>query len=296
MNGTRMTTTDTSSKIASGTQSLSDDDLHSLSRFIHGECGIKMPLSKRVMLESRLQKRLRALGIKTFKDYCVYLFSEEGKSGELTHCIDAITTNKTDFFREANHFDYLTSQALPALIESPESRCKKQFTVWSAGCSTGEEPYTLAMVLNEFAEIMPGFDFKVLATDISTQVLDKAKLGVYAQESVSPVPEELKMKYLLRSKDRRKGLVRIVPRLREKVVFQRLNFMESHFNIREKVDVIFCRNVIIYFDRSTQETLMNKFCRYLMPRGYLFLGHSETLHSMDVPLVSVAPTIYRMPK
>ncbi len=290
-----MTTANTSSKIASETQSLSDDDLYNLSRFIHEKCGIKMPPSKRVMLESRLQKRLRALGIKTFKDYCEYLFSEEGKSGELTHCIDAITTNKTDFFREASHFDYLTSQALPALIRSCDNGCKS-FTVWSAGCSTGEEPYTLAMVLSEFAETMSGFDFSILATDISTEVLDKAKIGVYAQESVAPVPEELKSKYLLRGKDRRKGLVRIVPRLREKVIFQRLNFMDNHFNIRDKVAVIFCRNVIIYFERSTQETLMNAFCRYLLPGGYLFLGHSETLHSMDVPLVSIAPTIYRMPK
>jgi chemotaxis protein methyltransferase CheR len=291
-----MTTADTSSKIASRTPSLSDHDLHSLSRFIHGECGIKMPPSKRVMLESRLQKRLRALGIKTFKDYCQYLFSDEGKCSELTHCIDAITTNKTDFFREASHFDYLTSQVLPALIKAGDISCKRRFTVWSAGCSTGEEPYTLAMILSEFAETMPGFDFKVLASDISTQVLDKAKLGVYSQESVSPVPEELKLKYLLRSKDSRKSLVRIVPRLREKVIFHRLNFMESHFNIRDKVDVIFCRNVIIYFDRITQEKLMNTFCRYLLPGGYLFLGHSETLNSMNVPLVSIAPTIYRMSK
>ncbi len=291
-----MNIANTSSKIASGTQSLSDNDLDSLSRFIHENCGIKMPPSKRVMLESRLQKRLLALGIKTFKDYTEYLFSEEGKCSELAHCIDAITTNKTDFFREANHFDYLTSHALPALIKSNDTGSKNRFTVWSAGCSTGEEPYTLAMVLSEFAETMSGFDFQVLATDISTRVLDKAKLGIYAQESVSPVPEELKSKYLLRSRDRRKGLVRIVPRLREKVLFERLNFMESHFNIRGKVDVIFCRNVIIYFDRSTQEKLMNTFCRYLLPGGYVFLGHSETLNSMDVPLVSVAPTIYRMPK
>jgi len=291
-----MITADTPSKNASGAPSLSNDDLHSLSTFIHEECGIKMPSSKKVMIESRLQKRLRALNIETFRDYREYLFSDEGKISELTFCIDAITTNTTDFFREASHFGYLVSQALPALIGKDRGGLRKRFIIWSAGCSTGEEPYTLAMVLSEFAETMPGFDFSILATDISTRVLDKAKLGVYAQERVSPVPEELKSKYLLRSKDSRKGLVRIVPRLRVKVMFQRLNFMESHFNIRDQVDVIFCRNVIIYFDRSTQEQLMNKFCRHLLPGGYLFLGHSETLNSMDVPLISVAPTIYRMPK
>jgi chemotaxis protein methyltransferase CheR len=275
---------------------LTGDDLHSLSTFIHEECGIRMPPSKRVMLESRLQKRLRALGISSFKAYREYLFSDEGKSSELTLCIDAVTTNKTDFFRESSHFDYLTSHALPALISSDEDGVRKRFTIWSAGCSTGEEPYTLAMVLSEFAETRPGFEFKIQATDISTRVLKKAKLGVYAAERVSPIPEDLKSKYLLRSKDGRKGLVRIVPSLREKVMFQRLNFMENHFSIRDKVDVIFCRNVIIYFDRPTQENLMNKFCRHLAPGGYLFMGHSESLNNMDVPLVSAAPTIYRMPK
>ncbi len=271
------------------------DDLQSLSTFIREECGIKMPFSKRVMLESRLQKRLRALGLKTIKAYREYLFSDEGKSSELSLCIDAVTTNKTAFFREASHFDYLVSQALPRLIGSAGGDVRKRFTIWSAGCSTGEEPYTLAMVLSEFAETRPGFEFKVLATDISTRVLEKARLGVYDQEGVSPIPEELKSKYLLRSKDSRKGLVRIVPRLREKVLFQRLNFMDSHFSLRDKVDAIFCRNVIIYFDRPTQENLMSKFCRYLAPGGYLFLGHSETLNGMNLPLVSAAPTIYRMP-
>ena len=296
MDDTPMVTTDTSSKAVFGTPSLSSDDLHSLSTFIHEECGIKMPLSKRVMLESRLQKRLRALSINSFRDYCEYLFSDEGKSRELTHCIDAITTNKTDFFRERSHFEYLVLRALPALISSCGGSIRKLLTVWSAGCSTGEEPYTLAMVLSEFAGIRPGFDFSILATDISTRVLKKARLGIYPQESVSPVPEELKSKYLLRSKDSRKGLVRIVPWLRQKITFQKLNFMDNHFNIRDKIDVIFCRNVIIYFDRPMQEQLMDKFCRHLTPGGYLFLGHSETLNGMDLPLVSVAPTIYKMPK
>lgn len=280
---------------ASGILQLSDDDLLSLSTFIYDTCGIKMPPSKKVMLESRLQKRLRALGMKSFRGYREYLFSDEGRINELTHCIDAVTTNKTDFFREPSHFEYLTGQALPALIGSGGGILQRLYTVWSAGCSTGEEPYTLAMVLSEFAETWPGFDFSILATDISTRVLEKARLGVYDQDSVSPVPDNLRSKYLLRSKDRNKGLVRIVPGLREKIAFKRLNFMDNHFIIHEKVDAILCRNVIIYFDRSMQERLMNKFCRHLAPGGYLFLGHSESLNGMDVPLVSVAPTIYRMP-
>ncbi|MDH4161377.1 MAG: chemotaxis protein CheR [Nitrospirota bacterium] len=278
------------------TSSSPGDDQRSLRAFIQKECGIKMPPAKRVMLEARLQKRLRALGITTLKDYREYLLTDAGRNGELIHCIDAVTTNKTDFFREPSHFDYLAAQALPSLIDAGAGRERKRITVWSAGCSTGEEPYTLAMVLSEFAETRPGFDFKVLATDISTRALEKAWLAVYDRERAAPIPEKLKAKYLLRSKDSSKNLVRIAPWIREKVAFQRLNFMEDRFSIRDKIDVIFCRNVIIYFDRPTQEQLMNKFCRHLGPGGYLFLGHSETIHNMDVPLVATAPTIYRRPQ
>ena len=217
-----------------------NDDLSNLSIFIQETCGIKMPPSKRTMLESRLQRRLRALGMKSFEEYCKYLFSDEGKKSELPHCIDAVTTNKTDFFREPFHFEYLTETALPRLITSRSPVLqRRQYTVWSAGCSTGEEPYTLAMVLHEFAETRPGFDYSILATDISARVLEKARLGVYEKDSVSTIPDAMKTKYLRRSKDHRKGLVRIVPWLREKVTFQRLNFMDNYFSMRDKVDVIF---------------------------------------------------------
>ena len=288
-----MITSDTAYGTDTEMPSLSTDDLDALRLFIHEECGIKLPPAKKIMLESRLRKRLRILGIGTFRQYRDYLFSDEGKRSELTHCIDAVTTNKTDFFREDSHFQYLTSEALSALIDAEGAGRGKRLAFWSAGCSTGEEPYTLAMVLSDYAETRPGFDFSILATDISTRVLEKARIGVYDQESVAPVPEALKSKYLMRSKDRSKDLVRIAPNLRRKIEFQKLNFMDNRFNIRDKVDVIFCRNVIIYFDKPTQERLMNKFCRHLAPGGFLFLGHSETLNSMNVPLIAVAPTIYR---
>jgi chemotaxis protein methyltransferase CheR len=197
--------------------------------------------------------------------------------------IDQVTTNKTDFFREPAHFDYLTRKALPEI-----TRTQRTVTVWSAGCSSGEEPYTLAMVLKEY-----GCDFIILATDISTKVLDKAKLAVYDDERVGPIPDPLKRKYLLRSKNPAKKLYRVIPALRDCVRFRRLNFMEGDFGFREPMDVIFCRNVIIYFDKPTQERLLNKFCNYLSPQGYIFMGHSETLLGMDVPLVPAAPTVYR---
>ncbi len=276
---------------------LSQKDFLRVSRFIHEECGIKMTESKKVMLEARFQKRLRALDMKSFGEYCDYLFSPEGMECELHHMIDAVTTNKTDFFREPSHFEFLVDIVLPEMIVLRGSSVGRKITIWSAGCSTGEEPYTLAMLINEFAERNAGcgFAWSILATDISTKVLEKAKQAVFESERVTPIPDPLKRKYLLRSKDRNRGLVRIVPELRKTVWFRRLNFMDEDFGMREMIDVIFCRNVIIYFDRPTQTRLLNKFCRQLVPGGYLFLGHSETLHGMDLPLVQVIPTIYRKP-
>lgn len=269
---------------------LSAKDFGRLSRFIYDTCGIKMPEVKKTMLEARLQKRLRSLGMQRFSDYCDYLFSNEGQAQELVPMIDMVTTNKTDFFREPEHFDFLTQKLLPEWIRHFPGQ---KFSIWSAGCSSGEEPYTMAMVLTDFSESHPGFDFQILATDISTRVLEKAKNGIYPEPLVEPVPLSMKKKYLLRSKDRASGLVRIVPELREKIRFRRLNFMDADFGMREQLDVIFCRNVIIYFDRPTQEGLLQRFHRQLKPGGFIFMGHSETLSGLDVALTSVYPTVYR---
>lgn len=261
------------------------------SEFIGSQCGIKMPLSKKIMLEARLQKRLRTLGIKTFGAYYDLITSEEGR-GELIHMLDAVTTNKTDFFREPVHFQYLTDTVLPAFMSAHEQD-RRAFLVWSAGCSTGEEPYTLAIVLSEFGVLHPGFRFSILATDLSTRVLDRAKEAIYDADRVAAMPLELKKKYLLRSKDPSKNQVRIIPELRSLVRFQRLNFMKDAFVFGEPLDVVFCRNVIIYFDRTTQERLLAKFCRVLQPGGYLFLGHSESIHGFDLPLKRIVSTVYR---
>ncbi len=265
------------------TATLSPRDFSRLRGFIYAECGINITDAKRTMLEARLQKRLRKLDLSSFSQYCDYLFSPKGREEELTDMIDQVTTNKTDFFREPAHFAYLTRKVLPEI-----TRLKRRVAVWSAGCSSGEEPYTLAMVLQEF-----GCSFMVLATDISTKVLGRAERAVYDEQQVGPVPDPLKKKYLLKSKDPAKALYRVVPELRERVRFRRLNFMDGDFGFREPMDVIFCRNVIIYFDKPTQERLLNKFCGHLSPKGYIFMGHSETLLGMNVPLTQVAPTVYR---
>jgi chemotaxis protein methyltransferase CheR len=272
--------------------SMSDVDFRRLSEFIHAHCGIKMPAGKRTMLEGRLRKRLHSLGMDCFSKYCDYLLSPGGMATERIHMIDVVTTNKTDFFREPAHFDYLTQMVLPELAARGFGN-RNKLNAWSAGCSSGEEAYTLAMVLNEFAEHTPNLNFSILATDISTKVLDKARRAVYEHDRISPVPMFMRKKYLLRSKNKEYDLVRIVPELRSTIRFQRLNFMEDEFGISEKMALIFCRNVLIYFDKPTQEHVLSRLCRHLVPGGYLFTGHSETLQGMDLPLINVATTVYR---
>ncbi|HBG47532.1 MAG TPA: chemotaxis protein CheR [Deltaproteobacteria bacterium] len=275
---------------APGLKRLSDDDFQRLSSFIHKELGIKMPPAKKALLESRLQKRLRALGLKGFTEYCDLLFSPEGLSRELVQMLDLVTTNKTDFFRESHHFDFLSRTVLPVII----SETGPFVSVWSAGCSTGEEPYTISMVMSDFASSQPsiGLDFSVLATDISTRVLEYACKGVYKEERIAPVPEAVKRRYFLRSKDSSRELVRVCPEIRGKARFTRLNLMDETFPIEGRLDIIFCRNVIIYFNKETQERLFSKFCEYLRPGGYLFLGHSETLSGLGLPLKKVAASVY----
>lgn len=275
---------------ASGLMAMSEKEFRRLSEFVHTEVGIKLPLSKKVMVEARLQKRLRTLAMPGYRDYYEYLFSPKGLDEELVHLIDVITTNTTEFFREPRHFEIMSQETLPAWRATEgQSRI---FRLWSAGCSTGEEPYTLSIVLSEFALRAPGFRFKIMATDISTRVLTLARTGVYPEERVAKMPLELKRRYFLRSKDRARKLVRLMPEVRQTIEFKRLNFMEP-FAFPEPMDTIFCRNVMIYFDRTTQEQLLKKFCTQLRQGGFLFIGHSESLTGMDLPLRQHAPTVYR---
>jgi len=269
---------------------LSDKDFARLSDFIYSRYGIKMPEAKHIMLQSRLQKRLRALEIPTFAEYVDFVFSNEG-SDEIVHMMDVVSTNKTDFFRESQHFDFLTQTVLPELYETNHQSSIK---VWSAGCSSGEEPYTLAMVISEYTSQHHGCDFSILGSDLSTIVLGKAVSAVYPEDRVDIIPLALKKKYLLRSKDRTHPTVRIVPELRAKTSFMRLNFMDDSYSAPNNFDIIFCRNVLIYFDRQTQEKVINKLCRHLRPGGYFFLGHSESVTGIDVPLKQIKPTVFKL--
>ena len=180
---------------------MTDKDFYRFSEFIHSRYGIKLPLTKKTMLEGRFRKRLMSLGMDSFSEYCNYVFSPEGIQKELALMVDVVTTNKTDFFREPGCFDYLVQTALPELMNTHGAGIQKGLSLWSAGCSSGEEPYTLSMVLSEFAEGNPGFQFSILATDISLKMLDTAIHAVYGEERVEPVPDELKKKYLMVSKN-----------------------------------------------------------------------------------------------
>jgi chemotaxis protein methyltransferase CheR len=270
---------------------LSVTDFDRLRSLIQAECGIHLNREKKTMLEIRLRRRLRGLQLSSYTDYCNYVFGPGGRNREVIHLIDVVTTNKTDFFREVDHFEFLASKALPDL--DARNGPTRKTLVWSAGCSTGEEPYTLAMVLSEYAQVHSGFRFSVLATDISTTVLAKARLGVFKAEAVRPVRESLRRKYLMRSRDPGSDLVRIVPELRAKVDFRRVNFMDTNHSLAETPEIVFCRNVIIYFDRATQVRVLEGLTRQLAAGGYFFSGHSESLQNMGLPLISVGPAIYR---
>jgi len=276
-----------------GLHSLSNADFQRLARFIEGELGIRMPDTKRVMLESRLQKRIRHFGYNDFTEYVDYVFSPEGRESELINMIDAVTTNKTDFFREADHFDYLVGTIVPEAARLFGAGATRPLSVWSAGCSTGEEPYTIAMVLEERREKDPRFTYRIFASDLSTQVLEKAREGIYEEGKAEVVPLSYKRKYMLRAKAPGSTLVRMKPEIRAKLSFARINFMDETYPIDEIFDVVFCRNVIIYFERPTQELILGRLCGHVRKGGWLVLGHSETLTGMSVPLKGVAPTIYK---
>lgn len=268
---------------------MGDTEFKRFSELIHSEFGIKMPPTKKVLLQSRFQKRLRVLGMESYKEYCDYVFSEKGREAERTHLIDVVTTNTTHFFREPKHWVIMNETVLPDLWARGIGR-NGPLNIWSAGCSSGEEPYTLGMVLHEWATSHQGFDFSILATDISQKILSEAKRAVYSMEKVEEVDMRYKKKYMLKSKSGTK--VKMDSILTSKVEFQRLNFMED-FKLPKAQDIIFCRNVVIYFDRQTQNVLFNKFCNNLKKDGYLFIGHSESLSGMQLPLKQVAPTVFQ---
>jgi len=266
---------------------LSPHKFAKLSALIFDKTGIKMPSTKTTMLQGRLQRRMREIGIRTLDGYCDHLFDGSADPDEMIHLINAVTTNKTDFFREPGHFDFMAKTALPTLADNGRRRIR----AWSAACSTGAEPYTMAMVLDQFAQ-KSGIDYGILATDIDTVVLETARRGIYPAELVEPVPATLRQRYVATAVDRGSSEVRIVPALRSAIGFARLNLMDARYPVGEPMDIIFCRNVLIYFDKETQERVVRRLCDNLRPGGYLFLGHSESIAGMDLPVRTASYTVF----
>jgi chemotaxis protein methyltransferase CheR len=275
---------------------MTDADFRKFRELVYRECGINLVPAKKTMLAGRLRKRLRELGVESFRKYYEYVSGEGGRAGEIVRMLDVVSTNKTDFFREPGHFDALKDGVLPELVRSGRWRPGRRLNIWSAGCSSGQEPYTIAMVVAQFASGNRTGDFSVLATDISTRVLEIARKGIYPASAMEPVPPSLIRKYTMRGRGGQVGLCRIVPELRGQVQFQRVNLNEGRsFGIRTPMDIIFCRNVIIYFDRETQRTLFQKFYQQLEPGGTLFVGHSESLNGINDKFRSIGSAAYVKP-
>ena len=273
---------------ASGSFPIADQEMLKLIDIIYKHSGIVLTPDKKSMVSSRLNKRLRANRLASFEEYLEFLRSSEDGALETTLMIDEITTNKTDFFREKQHFDFMTETLLPSLALSDWS----VLNIWSAGCATGEEPYTLAMVLAEYFGATR--NFSITASDLSTQALQSAQLAVYPNQGGKSIPAALRHRYTLNGKGSQSGRFRIVPELRERVRFIHLNLIDRAWDVPSSIDMIFCRNVMIYFDKQTRGSLVSRFRRHLKPSGHLFIGHSETLAETSDRFVQVRPTIYKV--
>ncbi|MCS6866897.1 MAG: CheR family methyltransferase [Gemmataceae bacterium] len=268
---------------------LCDAEFHAIRDLLYEWTGISLSPAKRNMVCARLAKRLRHHGLHSFREYYQLLQDDSLGLQERQQFINCLTTNKTDFFREPHHFDFLRDPIIATL----QTRQVRRLRIWSCACSTGEEPYTLAMILAEHCPRSQGWDTEILASDIDTDVLAKAQQGIYPAERIAPVPEAWRRKYFLRGYGAKQGQVAVKPELRHRVKFRQINLTDDHWPIRTTFDVIFCRNVLIYFDRPTQSRILERFTHYLTPGGYLFLGHSENIHWLAERYRPLGGTVYQ---
>lgn len=261
-------------------------DFEFIRDLIGDRTGIVLSDHKIDMVYGRLSRRLRQLGLQSFSDYLSRLETNEQELIEFTN---ALTTNLTSFFREPHHFDYLKSTALPALLRN---RPNKRLRIWSAGCSTGEEPYTIAMTAKETAGIHSGIDLKILATDLDSNVVDRAKSGIYSMERVNGVDKNRQQKFFRKGRGgEHAGQIKVAAELQNMITFKQLNLMHE-WPMQGPFDVIFCRNVVIYFNKDTQRELFERYANLLADDGYLFVGHSESLHKVSDRFNLIGKTIY----
>jgi chemotaxis protein methyltransferase CheR len=266
---------------------LTDDEFNRLRVLVHSEAGISLSDAKRELVYGRLVRRLRALELDSFSAYIALLQSGEHPS-EMQEFINAITTNLTSFFREPHHFEFLANTALPELVR--RNAATRRIRIWSSASSTGEEPYTIAMVLRECQSVWAGYDVRILATDLDTQCVATCKRGVYGQDRVRDLPKATLAKYF--EAGPQAGTHRVRDEVRELVSFGQLNLM-NEWPMRGPLDIIFCRNVVIYFDKDAQRKLFQRMADLQREGAYLFLGHSETLFKVSTRYELMGRTIYR---
>lgn len=269
---------------------LGEEEFRRISDLVYEHCGINLHDGKKELVRSRLAKRLHRGRFTSFSQYIKHVL-EDPTGKEFSILIDSLSTNLTKFFREERHFEYMRNQLLPRLVKAKEARGPLRIRGWSAGCSSGEEPYSIALTLLETFAGKGRWDIRLLATDVSTRILERAQAGLYERERIEPIPMPLRGKYLITRREGDKERYEVKPALREMVIFRYLNLMKD-WPIKGPLDFIFCRNVMIYFDKPTQARLIRRFYDLLGPGGVLFTGHSESLTGIEHAFKYVQPTIY----
>jgi chemotaxis protein methyltransferase CheR len=269
---------------------LGEREFRRISDLVYEHCGINLHHGKKELVRARLAKRLREGNFRTFSDYIRHVLNDP-TGREFSILVDSLSTNLTKFFREEQHFEYLRSEFLPRALAQKQGRRDFRIRGWSAGCSSGEEPYSIAITLLEAIHGAGRWDVKLLATDVSTRILDRAREGCYEKERVEPISLPLRTKYLTRRREGGRDVYEVADSLRSVVLFRYLNLMQD-WPVKGPIDFIFCRNVMIYFDKPTQARLINRFYDLLAPGGVLFTGHSESLTGIEHKFKYVQPTIY----
>jgi chemotaxis protein methyltransferase CheR len=270
---------------------LTDREFRMLQKLIYREAGIFLSDAKKALVSGRLTRRVRALGLETFSAY--YEAVEENRSGERTQMIDSICTNETKFFREPKQFEFIDQVLLPRWKKDGASGLRpKRVRVWSAACSTGEEPYSLAMVLASHFPPGEGWTTEIVASDLSTKVLATARDGVWPIDRSDDIPVAYRRAYMLRGTGPESGRMRAHPMLKSMIDFRQVNLIRGDSDLRGAFDLILCRNVLIYFSRESKESVLQRLIQHLAPSGHLFLGHAESLNAAAYGLLNAGPAVY----
>lgn len=275
-----------------GSIEITDKEFELFRSLIYDKSGINLNPTKKGLLHTRLLKRLSLHNCATFAEYYYYIQNDDSGE-ELIAMLNAVSTNLTKFFREENHFLFLQNTVLPEITQGRRKSGQRRLRVWCAGCSSGEEPYSIGITLLQHIESPLLWDIKILATDISTDILEKAAEGIYEKEKVSELPHDLLSAFFIRGSSQYSGYYKVKSALQNIISFRRLNLIDEKYPFRGKFDFIFCRNVMIYFDKRTQERIVNRYYNCLEDGGYLFIGHSESLNGVKSPFTYVMPAVYR---